>query len=84
MSTEVTTQKTPGEIMRTQVHAIEIADVLPEHITEEKFRRVAMTAINLTPALYKCDRKSLLGALLNAATDGLLPDGREAALVREF
>ena len=81
MNTEVATQKTPGEIMRTQVHAIEIADVLPEHITEEKFRRVAMTAINLTPALYDCDRKSLLGSLLNAATDGLLPDGREAALV---
>lgn len=83
MNQAVATQQeqSPGDIMRAQVHKIEIADVLPEHITEEKFRRVAMTAINQNPALYKCERRSLLGALLNAATDGLLPDGREAALV---
>ena len=83
MSTQVATQQeqTAHDVMRGQVHKIEISDVLPEHISEEKFRRVAMTAINQNQDLYQCDRGSLLAALLNAATDGLLPDGREAALV---
>lgn len=55
---------------------------LPAHITVEKFQRVATTAVQNTPALLdKCDRASLFGALVKAAQDGLLPDGREGAIV---
>lgn len=54
---------------------------LPSHITTEKFTRVLMTAVSQTPALVEADRQSLFGACMKAAQDGLLPDGREGAIV---
>lgn len=59
----------------------ELRAALPPHITVDRFRRVAMTAINTNPDLCNSDRRSLLNACLLAAQDGLLPDGREGALV---
>lgn len=55
--------------------------VLPSHITPEKFQRTIVTAAQTNPGLLKCDRQSLVTACMKAAQDGLLPDGREAALV---
>lgn len=54
---------------------------LPAHITVEKFTRVAMTAIQNNPDLANADRNSLFGSIVRLAQDGLLPDGREAAIV---
>lgn len=54
---------------------------LPAHITAEKFNRVVMTALQQTPELLRVDRKSLLSSCMRCAQDGLLPDGRDAALV---
>lgn len=54
---------------------------LPAHISVEKFTRVALTAIRLTPALQNAERNSLFGSIVRLAQDGLLPDGREAAIV---
>lgn len=54
---------------------------LPAHITVEKFTRVAMTAIQNNPDLANADRTSLFGSIVRLAQDGLLPDGREAAIV---
>lgn len=59
----------------------EIEKVLPAHVTPEKFMRVVLTAISQNPELYRADRRSLLTSAINAAQDGLLPDGREAAFV---
>lgn len=55
---------------------------LPSHVSADKFHRVTMTALQASPALLNCDRRSLFGAILKAAQDGLLPDGREGALVK--
>lgn len=54
---------------------------LPAHIPVERFQRVIQTAINTTPDLLKVERRSLWNAAMKAAQDGLLPDGREAALI---
>ena len=54
---------------------------LPPHISVDKFTRVAMTAIQGNADLLGAERRSLFGACVKAAQDGLLPDGREAALV---
>jgi recombination protein RecT len=62
--------------IRTQIQA-----VLPTHITVEKFERVALTAINNNPDLLAADRRSFFNSCQRAAQDGLLPDGREGALV---
>lgn len=54
---------------------------LPVHIPHEKFVRVLMTALSQNPALAQADRNSLFSACMSAAQQGLLPDGRESALV---
>jgi recombination protein RecT len=59
----------------------QIKAVLPSHIHAERFNRVVMTAVNNNPELVSADRRSLFNACIRAATDGLVPDGREGALV---
>ncbi len=54
---------------------------LPPHIPVERFIRVVQTAITMTPDLAGADRTSLFAAAMKAAQDGLLPDGKEAAIV---
>jgi recombination protein RecT len=54
---------------------------LPAHIPVERFKRVLLTAIQQNPKLATADRPSLFTSAMKAAQDGLLPDGRESALV---
>lgn len=69
--------------LRTELDALvpEIEKVLPAHVTADKFMRVVLTAIAGNPDLRDANRASLLTSCVKAATDGLVPDGREAALV---
>jgi recombination protein RecT len=73
----------PVAVIRQNLTAMapEFKAALPAHVSVEKFSRVAMTAIQNTPALANADRRSLFGAFVRLAQDGLLPDGREAAVV---
>jgi len=57
------------------------AAALPAHIPVERYLRVVLTAVQNNPALAKADRPSFWNACMKAAQDGLLPDGREGALV---
>ena len=59
----------------------EIGAALPPHIPVERFMRVVLTAVNGNSDLLKADRKSLFASAMKAAQDGLLPDGRDGALV---
>ncbi|MGS1095832.1 recombinase RecT [Aquamicrobium terrae] len=59
----------------------EFKAVLPAHIPVERFARVVMTAIQNNHQLLQAPRKELFNACMKAAQDGLLPDGREGALV---
>ncbi|WP_018407897.1 recombinase RecT [Methylocystis rosea] len=54
---------------------------LPAHIPVERFVRVVMTAVIGNRDLLQADRISLFESAMKAAQDGLLPDGREGALV---
>ena len=85
MATQLATQERASPIVvlrqNLQQMAPELKMALPAHVTVEKFSRVAMTAIQNNPDLLNSDRKSLFGAIVRLAQDGLLPDGREAALV---
>ena len=73
----------PIEVLKGQTarKADEFKMVLPAHISVEKFQRTIATAALANPKLLECDRQSLLMAAMKLAQDGLLPDGREAALV---
>lgn len=70
--------------VRTQLTQMgpEFRKVLPDHVTAEKFERVTLTALQRTPELLACDRKSLFESVMACAQDGLIPDGREAALTK--
>lgn len=59
----------------------EIKRALPAHISVDKFLRAAHTAAMTTPGIDKADRNSLFEACTKAAQDGLVIDGKEAALV---
>ncbi|MGY3588021.1 recombinase RecT [Bradyrhizobium sp. USDA 4350] len=59
----------------------EFAFVLPDHIPPQRFTRVCLTAVQINPKLLTADRASFFNAALKAAQDGLLPDGREGAIV---
>jgi recombination protein RecT len=50
-------------------------------ISPKKFVRVIMTAVALNPELLNCNRRSLMNAAMKAASDGLVPDGHDGALV---
>lgn len=54
---------------------------LPAHIPVERFKRVILTAIQNNPKLATADRQTLWNSAMKASQDGLLPDGREGALV---
>lgn len=73
----------PMDAMRntlTKMNA-EFKAALPPQIPVDKFIRTTLTAIQMQPDLLDTDRRSLLGSCMKAAQDGLIPDGREAALV---
>lgn len=74
----------PIQTLRTQLEqrAEEFRMVLPAHIKPDRFQRTVLTAVQQNPELLQCDRRSLLTACMKAAQDGLLPDGREAAIVK--
>lgn len=59
----------------------QIARVLPQHMTPDRFARVAITAITKTPKLMDCSRETLLRCLMDCSSLGLEPDGRHAHLI---
>lgn len=65
----------------------EFGKALPAHISPEKFQRTVLTALTMNPDIARAasntpgGMQSLLTACTKAATDGLIIDGREAALV---
>lgn len=84
MATQLTERReSPANVIRQNLVAMapSFKSALPAHISVEKFTRVAQTAIIGNPDLMEADRQTLFAACVRLAQDGLLPDGREAALV---
>lgn len=79
MAQEITPVDSLRRTISTMTPQFKLA--LPKHISADKFNRVLLTAISTTPALVDADRTSLLAACMKSAQDGLLPDGKESALV---
>ena len=59
----------------------QLKNVLPCNISPKKFIQVVVTAVQNKPNLLDLNRASLFTACKTCAQDGLVPDGREAALV---
>lgn len=61
--------------------APQFAAALPKHVPVERFVRTTLTAVQTNPSLLDADRRTLYAAATRAAQMGLLPDGREGAIV---
>lgn len=49
----------------------QMALALPRHLTADRMARLAVTAFSTTPKLQACEPKSIVGAIMTAATLGL-------------
>lgn len=79
----MSTQVTVVDQVRNQLTAMQpqFAAALPKHVDPARFVRVVMTAVQMTPALLDADRRTLFASAMRASQMGLLPDGREGAIV---
>lgn len=58
-----------------------VAATVPQTVGAAQFVRVALNQLVKNPALCECTRESIFGCLLDCASTGLLPDGRNAHLI---
>lgn len=67
---------------KNEIQSLEtdLKKMLPPSVPSDKFVRTVQTAITLNPDLAEADKNSVLNACMKAAADGLVLDGREAAL----
>jgi recombination protein RecT len=82
MSEEKSKAPAPIEAVRNELMRMsdQFKMVLPPNVSVDRFVRVAITAIQMTPDLLNTSRQSLFAELMKCAKDGLIPDGREAAI----
>ena len=75
--------KPPIVVMREKLEERkgELKRALPSDINPDHFIRALTTSAQLNPDLQACSFQSLWLAALRACRDGLLPDGREGAIV---
>jgi recombination protein RecT len=80
----VPARMSPMQELRTNITKMdkEFACALPPQIPVQKFIRTTITALQMNPDIVDCDRRTVFAACMKAAQDGLLLDGREAALVK--
>lgn len=79
LATTTEQKRTPSTIVTGMKP--ELAKTLPKHIDPDAFARTVQTALQTQPDLMQTTPRSLFIACMKAATDGLIIDGREAALV---
>lgn len=75
------TTRLPAVLEAVESRAAAFAKVLPPHIKTARFIAAAKTALLTVPGLVDCDRQSVVLACMRAASDGLVPDGKDAVLV---
>jgi recombination protein RecT len=81
----MTTEIQSNSVQQHQTNIInfmpEIKDILPSNVSEEAFTRAAAIAMAKNEKLANATPASLVIALSACASNGLIPDNREAALV---
>lgn len=56
-------------------------DMLPKTVSYDAFRNAAIVAVTDNPQILSCNQQSVFKAIRTLAAAGLVPDGREAAIV---
>lgn len=76
-----TTANLPAIRAEIETHRDQFGVTLAGDVPTDKFMRSVFIQFEKNPDLYQCDPVSIIDACNRAAIDGLLLDGREAALV---
>ena len=74
----------PKDVVLHNIQAMKghFQQALPPDVSVDQFTRVVLTALQQKPDLMMTeDKQSLYNACVQAAQDGLMPDGKEGALV---
>ena len=85
-NTEIATtpvNRSPVIVLRERLEARrdELKNALPSDISPDRFIRSIITSTQINPDILACQWQSLWLACMRACRDGLLPDGREGAIV---
>lgn len=78
---QVAPKKPPGPIQTLRTMMMEpgmlqqIGMALPKHMSAERMIRVTLTALQRNPKLLECDKKSIIGCVVEASELGLEPNG---------
>lgn len=71
-----------GNTIQTPEFQSKITAALPSNVSPDRFTRCLLTAWQTNPDILTCDATSVYTAVLVAAQQGLVPDGREGAIVK--
>ncbi len=82
---ELAVKKVPKELRHAMASmGPQFKLALPSHISPERFTRIVFTAVQRNPKLLDATQDSVLASVMRAAEQGLMPDGRQGALVPYF
>lgn len=84
MTTEIQSVQEPRSIkalINSDAVRSQISRALPQHMTADRFLRVATTMLLRVPKLAECSQESFMKAMLDCSSLGLEPDGRRCHLI---
>lgn len=81
MSTQVAVIEKFATTLKSERVQQQLAEALPPNISRDRFTRALLTAWQINPGILSCTTTSVFTAVLSAAQQGLMPDGREGAIV---
>ena len=81
MSTALAKTSSIRDIVSGDKFREQVSLALPQHLTPERFTRIALTQFTKNPKLLECTQESVLRCLMDSAAIGLEPDGRNAHLI---
>ena len=82
MSNQITkSDKTLRALITSDAAKAQISTAMPSYLSPDIFIRVTLTTLNKTPKLQKCTQGSFTECLLDLASMGIVPDGRQAHLI---
>lgn len=81
MNAQTEVKKLPAVIQAVEQRLPELKKLLPPHVSTDQFMASFKVAALRTPGMLECTPRSVVLGCVQAASDGLMLDGREAVLV---
>lgn len=78
--TAIAPLETVCRVLIAEPMQVKIQQALPPGISLDRFTQTTLTAIQTKPELVEAEHNSLYNAIVRAAVDGLMPDGRQGSI----